>query len=79
MNDPIEPIVVDTDDEDQIIVIPSPTSYAQPEVIEINSSSGESDVEILSIVENEPPDTFNRDQPSTSTGIRDSYHIPNTR
>ncbi|VVC44393.1 Hypothetical protein CINCED_3A005711 [Cinara cedri] len=85
INNSIDPIVVNSDDDEDdnnhIIVMPSSHTHVPTEVIEINSSEDteESDIEIIDIIDTEPSDTFSRDQPSTSTGIRDSLNRPNTR
>jgi len=51
------------------------------EVIEVSSSADDSDVEILShsFRSIDPLNSASIDQPSTSTGIRDSLDRPNNR
>jgi E3 ubiquitin-protein ligase Topors len=71
-----ETIVLDTDDEE---VETNSRLYGQ-EIIIVSSTNEDSDVEILSH-SYLPPRTLDssRDQPSTSTGIRDSLDRPNNR
>lgn len=70
-----ETIVLDSDDDE----IGANTRQFGPEVIVLTSSSEESDVEIIRHSYNPPIDSSSRDQPSTSTGIRDSLDRPNNR
>jgi len=72
----IETIAPDSDDEENI---ETDTRLIPPEVIVHESSSDESDMEILDII-SRPIETYespSADQPSTSTGIRHSVEPPN--
>lgn len=82
IDEPIEPIVVDTDDDDDddpITTMSTSSTLVPSEIIEITTSSDESEIEFLNIPETETSDVYSIDQPSTSTGIRDSFTRPNTR
>jgi len=73
-----ETIILDSDSDE--IVETSARRYPT-EIIVVSSSSDDSDVEILGH-SFRPIETFNsnsRDQPSTSTGIRDSIDHPTNR
>lgn len=74
-----ETIVLDTDSDE---IVETSAGRYPTEIIVVSSSSGDdSDVEILShsFRSIETFDSNSRDQPSTSTGIRDSIDRPTNR
>lgn len=73
-----ETIILDSDDDE---IIETGTRQFTQEIIVLSSSSEDSDVEIIShsFRPIEVLDSSSRDQPSTSTGIRDSLDRPNNR
>lgn len=73
-----ETIVLDSDEDE---IVETDTRRYPTEIIVVTSSDDDSDVEILGH-SFRPIETFDstfRDQPSTSTGIRDSLDRPNNR